>query len=201
MNAFKTNRSLAILTGAVLLTPALFSASATPAHADKSETYKTGAVVLGAAAAYLALQGKTLPAAVAAAGGYYAYKKGQDAANDERYGNYYGNYNNGSYNNGTYNNRTSNGNYNARARRQERRQQNRYDNAYSRNGSYDSGYDSGSYGNSGYDNSYNRNDNDNDDSYDNSYNSGYDNSYDRNDNGYRGAQNYGQWKKAQRTIR
>lgn len=167
MNAIKTHRSLAILTGAVLLTPALFSASATPAHADKSKTYKTGAVILGAAAAYLALKGKTLPAAVVAAGGYYAYKKGQDAANDERYDDYYGN-------------------SNRRDRRQERRAERRNDNSYSRDGGYNGGY----YDNSGYDNSY-----------DNGYNSGYDNSYDRDDNGYRGYKNYGQWKKAQRTIR
>jgi hypothetical protein len=60
------------------------------AHAaDKEKTYKTGAVVLGALGAVLAVKGKTLPAVVAGAGAYYAYKKGKDAGNERTAGDVY----------------------------------------------------------------------------------------------------------------
>ena len=53
------------------------------AHAiDKEKAYKTGAIALGALGAILAVKGKTVPAVVAGAGAYYAYKKSKDADND-----------------------------------------------------------------------------------------------------------------------
>jgi hypothetical protein len=87
MNATKTKRSLALLTGAALLAPALLPSLATPARAADDKKYKTGAAVLGALAGYFVLQGKTVPGIVAGAGAYYAYKKSRDAKND-RYGSY-----------------------------------------------------------------------------------------------------------------
>jgi hypothetical protein len=84
----KSVRGLAFLTGTVLAASALFHPQ--PAQAvDKSDAYKAGAVVLGAASAYMILKGKTLPGAVAGAGAYYAYKKGRkEDRNDDRYGQY-----------------------------------------------------------------------------------------------------------------
>jgi hypothetical protein len=70
-------RGLAILTGSVLAASALIAPA--PARADKADNLKIGATVLGGAAAILAAKGKTLPAAIAGAAGYYAYKKGRDA--------------------------------------------------------------------------------------------------------------------------
>lgn len=82
-------KSVALLSGAVMLTSTLGASvlTATPARAadtKKSKQFKTGAIALGALAAYFALKGKTVPAAAAAAGGYYVYKKSQDEKN--RYG-------------------------------------------------------------------------------------------------------------------
>lgn len=76
-------RGVAVLTGVAVATSALVPMQAAQA-ADKEKTYKTGAVVLGALGAILAVKGKTLPAVVAGAGAYYAYKKGKDAGNDDR---------------------------------------------------------------------------------------------------------------------
>jgi hypothetical protein len=71
-------RGLALFTGGVLAASALFHPAPVAAQEkDHSKAYKTGAIVLGAAAAYMAVKGKTLPAAAAAAGAYYAYKKGR----------------------------------------------------------------------------------------------------------------------------
>lgn len=79
-------KGVALLSGAVMLSSTLGASvlTATPAQAadsKKSKQLKTGAIALGAAAAYFALKGKTAPAAVAAAGGYYAYKKSKDEKN------------------------------------------------------------------------------------------------------------------------
>ena len=84
----RSSRAIALLTATVLAGGTLLHS--TPARADKAKTYKYGAIALGVAAAYLASKGKTVPAAVAAAGGYYAYKKGQKAQNNDsaRYGYY-----------------------------------------------------------------------------------------------------------------
>jgi hypothetical protein len=82
----RSTRTIALLTGAVLVAGTVLHP--TPAHADKARTYKYGAIALGAVAAYMATKGKTVPAAVAAAGGYYAYKKSQNAKNETRYGYY-----------------------------------------------------------------------------------------------------------------
>lgn len=80
-------RGAALMTGGVLMASTLLPA--TPARAaddeKKSKNYKTGAIVLGAAAAYMILKGKTVPAAIAGAGAYYAYKKSKDAKNEGRY--------------------------------------------------------------------------------------------------------------------
>ena len=82
----RRNRGVAVLTGgavaAAALLPGLFLAAPAQA-ADKKKTYKTGAIVLGAASAYLLLKGKTLPGALAGAGAYYAYKKSQKASSDQ----------------------------------------------------------------------------------------------------------------------
>jgi hypothetical protein len=69
--------AVALLTGGVLAVSAL---SAPSAHAETSTSkkYKTGAVVLGAIGAYMAVKGKTVPAVVAGAGAYYAYKKSKE---------------------------------------------------------------------------------------------------------------------------
>ena len=82
----RSTRAIALLTATVLAGGALLHP--TPARADKAKTYKYGAIALGAVGAYMAAKGKTVPAAVAAAGGYYAYKKSQDAKNNQRYGYY-----------------------------------------------------------------------------------------------------------------
>jgi len=83
-------RGVALLVGGAVAASALIPA--TPAQAvEKSKAYKAGAVVLGAASAYLILKGKTVPGAVAGAGAYYAYKKGQkEAGREDQYG--YGQY-------------------------------------------------------------------------------------------------------------
>lgn len=89
----RVTRGVALLTGGVLATSALFHPAPASA-ADKSKTYKAGAVALGVASAYFVLKGQTVPGAVAGAGAYYAYKKSKDAEND-RYGRYddrYGRY-------------------------------------------------------------------------------------------------------------
>lgn len=81
-------RGLAIVTGGVLAASALLVPA--PAQADKSDTLKIGATVLGAAAAVLAAKGKTVPAAIAGAAGYYAYKKGRDEDRKKNDYPYYG---------------------------------------------------------------------------------------------------------------
>jgi hypothetical protein len=81
-------RGVAMLTGAVVATSALVPMQAAHA-ADKEKTYKTGAIALGALGAILAVKGKTLPAVIAGAGAYYAYKKSQDADNERSAGDIY----------------------------------------------------------------------------------------------------------------
>ncbi len=81
-------RGVAVLTGVAVATSALVPMQAAHA-ADKEKTYKTGAVVLGALSAILAVKGKTLPAVAAGAGAYYAYKKGKDVGNDRTAGDVY----------------------------------------------------------------------------------------------------------------
>ena len=108
-------RGLAIVTGGVLAASAFLAPA--PVQADKSDTLKIGASVLGAAAAVLAAKGKTVPAAIAGAAGYYVYKKGRDEdrkKNDYPYYGQAGNY--PQYPAGTYpsypsNNYPTSGNY------------------------------------------------------------------------------------------
>lgn len=79
----------ALLTSGVLMASALACGTA-PAQADtsKEKLYKGGAVALGVLGGYWILKGKTLPGAAAAAGAYYAYKKGQkENDRDNRYDN------------------------------------------------------------------------------------------------------------------
>lgn len=75
----RSAKVVALLTGGVLMASTLATTTA-PAHAksSKEKLYKGGAVALGVLGAYWILKGKTVPGAVAAAGGYYAYKKGQE---------------------------------------------------------------------------------------------------------------------------
>jgi hypothetical protein len=78
-------RGVALMTGGVLMASALLPPIAARADDEKkSKDLKTGAVVLGAAAAFLILKGKTLPAAAAGAGAYYAYKKSKDIENQNQ---------------------------------------------------------------------------------------------------------------------
>jgi hypothetical protein len=126
----RTTRTVALLTGGVIAATTLFHPAPAQA-ADKSKKLKYGAVGLGVLGAYLLSKGKTVPGAVAAAGGLYAYKKGRNEQRDERFSNRnrdgrdYG-YNNGGYRGGGYS-----------------------------NGSYDNGYyDDNGYG---YDNGYRAN--------------------------------------------
>lgn len=81
-------RGLAIVTGSVLAASAFLAPA--PAKADKADNLKIGATVLGAAAAVLAAKGKTVPAAIAGAAGYYVYKKGRDEDRKKNDYPYYG---------------------------------------------------------------------------------------------------------------
>lgn len=96
-------RGVAILTGGVLAASAIFQTAPAQADEKKEKTYKTGAAALGVLGAYFILKGKTVPAAAAGAGAYYAYKKSKDVKNDDRYSDNYDpndRYSNGSYSNG-----------------------------------------------------------------------------------------------------
>jgi hypothetical protein len=86
----RSAKVVALLTGGVLMASTLATTTA-PAHAkpSKEKLYKGGAVALGVLGAYWILKGKTVPGAVAAAGGYYAYKKGQKENNRENDHDYY----------------------------------------------------------------------------------------------------------------
>jgi len=77
-------RPLALLLGFVLASTTFRLAPVQAA--DKSKKLKYGAIAAGVVGAYLFSKGKTVPAAAVAAGGYYAYKKSQNARQQERYG-------------------------------------------------------------------------------------------------------------------
>lgn len=80
----RSTRLVALSTGLVLACAAF---STSPAQAmEKSKKLKYGAIAAGVVGAYLLSKGKTVPAAAVAAGGYYAYKKSQDARDQERFG-------------------------------------------------------------------------------------------------------------------
>lgn len=97
-NSISKSRGLALLTGGVLAASAFLPVlGLSTAHADeksdrKARQYKTGAIALGAAAAYFGLKSKNPVGAIAAgAGAYYAYKKSKEAKQQgerDRYGNY-----------------------------------------------------------------------------------------------------------------
>ena len=80
-------RGLALLTGGVLAVSSL-TAPGVQARTSRKD-YKTGAVVLGALGVILATKGETVPAVVAGAGAYYAYKKSQDRRHNHNYANRY----------------------------------------------------------------------------------------------------------------
>jgi len=73
------SHGIAVCTGGAILSLALVHP--TPARADKKKTFKTAAIVLGAAAVYMGVKKKTVPAVIAGAGAYYAYKKSKNADN------------------------------------------------------------------------------------------------------------------------
>lgn len=81
-------RGLALLSGGVVAASTFLAPA--PVKADKSDTIKAGAAVLGGAAAVLAAKGKTVPAIIAGAAGYYAYKKGRDEDRKKNDYPYYG---------------------------------------------------------------------------------------------------------------
>lgn len=121
--------SIALLTGAAIMSLSLFQpAPAQAADKDKKEKlYKGGAAALGILGAYWILDGKTVPGAAAAAGAYYAYKKGRDLDRDDH-----------NYQDDWYDNRT-NGRYDDRY---DNRAPNRRDSSPRyRSGDYGSGYD------------------------------------------------------------
>ena len=78
----RVSRGVAFLTGAVLASSMLVLPMQGAQAADKSKTYKAGAIGLGVLGAYFGIKGKTVPAVVAGAGAYYAYKKGKDVENN-----------------------------------------------------------------------------------------------------------------------
>ena len=87
-NSTRKIQALALLTGGVFALGATLQPTA--AQADtKSKLYKGGAAALGILGAYWILEGKTVEGAAAAAGGYYAYKKGRDLEEDDRYDDYW----------------------------------------------------------------------------------------------------------------
>jgi hypothetical protein len=100
------SRSLALFTGAAILSTTLINAA--PANANDSKSWKYGAVGLGVLGALALSKDKNLEGAAALGGAYYAYKKGEsdrkeeirDERRDRRY-NY--RYNDSRYNNyGSY---------------------------------------------------------------------------------------------------
>ena len=80
----QSKNAVALLTSGLLAVSALSMPSA-HAATTTSKKYKTGAIVLGAIGAYMAVKGKTVPAAIAGAGAYYAYKKSKDARREYSY--------------------------------------------------------------------------------------------------------------------
>ena len=80
----QSKNAVALLTSGLLAVSALSMPSA-HAATTTSKKYKTGAIVLGAIGAYMAVKGKTVPAVVAGAGAYYAYKKSKDARREYSY--------------------------------------------------------------------------------------------------------------------
>lgn len=94
----RTMRSLALLTGTAVLGLTLIHPAPAQANDKKEKLYKGGAAALGVLGAYWILEGKTVPGAAAAAGAYYAYKKGRDLDRedsnyryDDRYNDRYNN--------------------------------------------------------------------------------------------------------------
>ena len=108
------SRVLALFTAGVLTAGVMLQAA--PAHADKSKTYKYGAIALGALGAYMLSKGKTVAGVAVLGAGAYAYKKGEDTRKSESYGDYrnrYG-YRNGNNNSNRYKNNYNGGyNYNS----------------------------------------------------------------------------------------
>ena len=82
-------KATALLTGGVLMVGALASSPAPAQAADKGKIYKSGGIAAGILGAYLILKGKTVPGAIAAGAGYYAYKKGKKE-NNQSNNNVYG---------------------------------------------------------------------------------------------------------------
>jgi len=124
-------RGLALLTGGVLAVSSL-TAPGVQAKTSRKD-YKTGAVVLGALGVILATKGETVPAVVAGAGAYYAYKKSQDRRHNYNYANRYP----------TSRSRYSSSNRNNNQNVYPDAKNSRYDNSRYDNSRYDdAGYDS-----------------------------------------------------------
>ena len=77
--------SVALLTGGVLAVSAIAMPAAHAAETKKEKQFKTGAAILGALGAYFVVKGKTVPAVVAGAGAYYAYKKSKEERDNYSY--------------------------------------------------------------------------------------------------------------------
>ncbi len=88
-NSTRKIQALALLTGGAFALGAALQPTVAQADDNKSKLYKGGAAALGVLGAYWILEGKTVEGAAAAAGGYYAYKKGRDIENDDRYDDYW----------------------------------------------------------------------------------------------------------------
>lgn len=80
-----TKRNIALLTGGIFAISAIVLPAAHAAESKKGKQLKTGAAILGVLGAYFAVKGKTVPAVVAGAGAYYAYKKSKDERNEYSY--------------------------------------------------------------------------------------------------------------------
>jgi hypothetical protein len=139
---------VAAMMGATLIVPQT-------ANADTAQNYKAGATALGILGAVLAVKGKTLPAIIAGAGAYYAYEKGKDAENDDRYDSRYNDYNwnDNRYDRNDYRYR-SNDYYGGRYDNDRNDNRDCYDNRDDSNNYYRNRYDNNNYDR--YDRNYNR---------------------------------------------
>lgn len=156
------SRIIALPLAAVLASGAFLSPAPAQA-APKSKTYKTGAIILGAAGAYLLSKGKTVEGAAALGGGYLAYRKGEKERKEEKYNDRYGRYDDGRNNGGYYGGGNNNGGYYGGTSN---------NGGYYGNGSYNGnggyyGNNSGAYYNSNADYRYNGNRNNDRDCRDN----------------------------------
>lgn len=105
-------RTLTLVAGGVFAVSG-FAANSAQAKVSRKD-YKAGAVALGVLGVILAAKGKTVPAVIAGAGAYYAYKKGQDT-HDSYYPTYPDRRADASSSRDRYSNRYEDSSYNADA--------------------------------------------------------------------------------------